>query len=205
MSPRWSAPHAINNAPANHWEHQCQWRKCPKEGQQQTAIALPFCADHLRVITTATAKVRAIEVVIAEQRQADRVTRQVDLVSIVEKSTEPSQPKLGWLYFVRVDDLIKIGYTTNLYQRLRHYPPNAVVLATQPGTMKMEKALHGQFRFALAKGREWFHVRPEIVEHIAGVVAAYGEPSADLQDRYRDANRPHNVTARKGWSGGRAA
>jgi len=205
MSPRWIAPHAIDTAPENHWEHQCQWRKCPKEGQQQTAIDLPFCHEHRQIIIDIGTKVSAIKVVVEEQRIAERVARQVQLVSIVEASAEPSQAKLGWLYFVQVDDLIKIGYTTNLYQRLCHYPPNAIVLATQPGTMKMEKALHGQFRFALAKGREWFHVRPEILEHIAGVVTNYGKPADGLQNRYRDANQTHQVTARRGWSGGRAA
>jgi len=204
---RWTPDHGINGELNMHWDYQCQWRKCAKEGRQHTNVNLPFCHEHLRAVEDVIANVDAIRDAQAKATAAAARARMEASITMLESGQQlkTGAPKPGWLYFIQMEDLIKIGYTTDLYSRLRHYPPNAIVLAIQPGTMKMEKALHGQFRFALAKGREWFHVRPEITDHIAGVVATYGEPPDYLQDRYRDANRPHNVIARRGWSGGRAA
>lgn len=70
------------------------------------------------------------------------------------------------VYYLRVGKLIKIGYTTNLKNRLRSYPPDTKVLATEPGGANLENRRHGEFVAHLRHGKEWFAPAPELIEHI---------------------------------------
>lgn len=56
------------------------------------------------------------------------------------ESDKPERP--GTIYFLQIETYIKIGYTKNLYRRIRQYPPNAVLLAQHDGTPEDEKSLH---------------------------------------------------------------
>ena len=85
----------------------------------------------------------------------------------------PSLPKLAAdlppvVYFVRTsDDLIKIGYTASLRDRRRSLGVKwDDVLAIVPGTLADEQAAHALFAEYLARGREYFHPAPALVEHI---------------------------------------
>ena len=75
----------------------------------------------------------------------------------------------GVIYYLRVGDLIKIGYTWDVEQRMRYYPPNSELLATHPGTRETERQMHHKFLHRVSKGREWFTPCPEIDEHIEEV------------------------------------
>lgn len=83
----------------------------------------------------------------------------------------------GWVYYVRQGDLIKIGYTDNIKQRMRAYAPTGELLAVHPGTLETEKDMHRKFAVALDQGREWFRQRPELMAHIAETVNQFGDPS----------------------------
>lgn len=72
----------------------------------------------------------------------------------------------GHIYYLLVGDLIKIGYTADLEQRMKNYPPNSQLLAGHPGTIKTERQMHSKFFNHLAKGREWFAVHEELISHI---------------------------------------
>lgn len=85
-----------------------------------------------------------------------------------EPSPEP-EPLVGTIYYLRVGDLIKIGFTVNLTGRLQAYPPNSVLLATEMGTPQGERSRHRQFDSALAYGKEWFTPTPELLAHIEQV------------------------------------
>lgn len=75
------------------------------------------------------------------------------------------------VYYVQVGDLIKIGTTSTLRNRLSHFPPDSVLLATEPGGHDVEAARHRQFASLLYDSdtsfREWFHAAPELLDHIA--------------------------------------
>lgn len=88
------------------------------------------------------------------------------------------------VYFLRVGDLIKIGYSGHVYQRLRDYPPNTEILGIFPGTKKVEADLHGRFRYALRKGREWYRPAQEILDYIDDMIDHYGPP--DITDIYSE-------------------
>lgn len=70
------------------------------------------------------------------------------------------------VYYLQVGDLIKIGATTRLADRLQDYPPNRRLLVTEAGDWELETRRRGQFRALLAVGREWFRPGPTLVAHI---------------------------------------
>lgn len=69
--------------------------------------------------------------------------------------TDPTTP--GAVYFIRIGELLKIGWTTNINNRMHRLVPDAV-LHVQPGTRQDEHQYHQQFKDHLAKGKEWFHM-----------------------------------------------
>lgn len=81
----------------------------------------------------------------------------------------------GHVYYLRVDDLVKIGFTTDLTRRLAEYPPNVKVLAAHPGTPQTERAMHRKFAAHLRRGREWFTPCDEIDAHIERVRTDFPE------------------------------
>ena len=72
----------------------------------------------------------------------------------------------GDIYYLRVDEKIKIGWSSNLPQRLMSYPPHMVLLCDHPGTRADERDLHRSFKPSRAAGREWYHPTPELLAHI---------------------------------------
>lgn len=88
----------------------------------------------------------------------------------------------GWVYYMRINGRIKIGYTTNLRQRSRNYPPGTELLAVEPGTREVEKRRHEQFSRSLAQGREWFAESPDLTQHIATLAAQHATPTAAMHE-----------------------
>lgn len=82
------------------------------------------------------------------------------------KAKPLASKRMGIIYFARVDGLIKIGYTTNLKLRIRVL--QAELLATLPGTMDTEKALHAKFGPCWVRG-ELFRPEPELMGYIKSV------------------------------------
>lgn len=82
----------------------------------------------------------------------------------------------GDIYFIRLNDMIKVGWTRDLRGRVRAYGASAELLAYYPATRDDETALHRQLRPALAKGREWYHDGPILNRFIADAVEKHGEP-----------------------------
>lgn len=76
----------------------------------------------------------------------------------------------GLVYFIRFGGLVKIGWTSDLDQRMKEVP-NEEILGTVPGTMDDEKRCHIAFAHLRVKG-EWFRPEPELMEFIADVVLA---------------------------------
>jgi hypothetical protein len=82
----------------------------------------------------------------------------------------------GFVYYIRIDQHIKIGYALDVAKRMRAYPPSAVLLAAHPGTKATEKQMHLEYRRYLDRGREWFTQGPKLMAHIDDVVQKFGDP-----------------------------
>ncbi len=98
---------------------------------------------------------------------------QIDPHSGREVKPPPSKrqprPKTGEIYFARLSDLIKIGFTTNLAERMKDIPHEAL-LGTKPGTMEDERRCHAAFNHLRVKG-EWFRAEPELLAFITDVTS----------------------------------
>lgn len=87
------------------------------------------------------------------------------------ESQEPEPVQLkhndrpGWVYFIRVDGLIKIGWSSYPRQRFKQLRPTEV-LHWLPGTMEDEQQLHRGFRHLRAKGREYYRPDKELLHFI---------------------------------------
>lgn len=83
---------------------------------------------------------------------------------------------LGEIYFVQIDSLIKVGWTSKLADRVRSYGPNAELLANYPATRADEVLLHQQLAPARYRGREWYEDSPIVRDYIARAIQTHGPP-----------------------------
>ncbi|WP_183665782.1 GIY-YIG nuclease family protein [Neomicrococcus aestuarii] len=100
---------------------------------------MPLCERHLAKAWAEFEVLHGAEVENAKDERAD--------------FGDPNLP--GVVYFVRVMDMLKIGWTSNLRGRISTLQADAL-LHFQQGTRKDEAAYHKQFREHLVAGREWF-------------------------------------------------
>lgn len=107
-------------------------------------------------------------------RARDAKARADNKLRAARVAAEPEST--GHVYYMRINGQIKIGYTANLRQRSRNYPPGTELLAIEPGTTALERERHLQFSRSLARGREWFAESEDLTAHIAEVAAKHKIP-----------------------------
>lgn len=116
-------------------EATCCWPHC--ENRSWFEIELPLCQKH-------AARTHLVV--------GDMVPKTVDEKRAVR--SRAASTREGVIYFMEYGELIKIGFTTNLAERLYKIRGRGVlgkVLATVPGTMRDEKAVLMRF------GEHWEH------------------------------------------------
>lgn len=92
-----------------------------------------------------------------------------------------NHPSASVVYYLRWGDLIKIGTTRNLWQRVGSIPHDRL-LAIEPGSYELESVRHDEFRqFRAYRNREWFKDCNEIRRHVNALRRTYGDP---LEKRY---------------------
>jgi hypothetical protein len=70
------------------------------------------------------------------------------------------------VYAVRIDGLIKIGFSADIVRRLDWYRCHIgepELLAFAAGDLKAEAALHKRFKTYRARGKEWYHPTTELL------------------------------------------
>lgn len=131
----------------------------------------PICARH------------AIKIHIAVYESAGEMIRgevpeaAVDAFAAQQDARKERLKEQSQVYYVRIGDRIKIGYTQNMKQRMSELRvPLENVLATEPGDAALERERH----LAFAAGRhgrlEEFNPSRELLAHIQSVVAKNGPP-----------------------------
>lgn len=91
-----------------------------------------------------------------------------------------SKHRPGMIYYLRVGENIKIGFSTYVEDRLRSYPPDSKLLAQHPGTPALEQTIHRKFFNHLSYGREWFTPCKEIDSHIQDVHHKFPKDNKNL-------------------------
>lgn len=74
------------------------------------------------------------------------------------------------VYYMRIGDRCKIGYTTNLLERLRTINPEEL-MAIELGDPALERQRHAQFKKLRTHG-EWFRMQEPLTSHVARVAEA---------------------------------
>lgn len=154
------------------WHH-CCWPLCPKPAHD--AFHVPMCDFHGRLVH-ADVDATLIE---PEATQYERLTRQTNLIrnrSHAARQATPVSERPGHIYYLRIGDVIKIGYASRLVARLRTYPPSMVLLAVHKGTLKDEAELHARFSPDRRAGREWYEQSERLQAHITAMRRQFGIP-----------------------------
>lgn len=135
---------------------------------------MPICREHAAQAWKAFEDVEpeSYKRVIRGEASEVAAERKAAKAHAVQKKRDNSR-RPGAIYYVQIADRVKIGFTTDLYQRMMHYPPHSVLLAVHPGTPLVERDMHQKFSRYLADGREWFHPSEELTKHMEDVEAHY--------------------------------
>lgn len=130
----------------------------------------PVCMRH------ATLLLEFIDDRVAERGSALQVAREV--MTQDKPDVQPPTPlKPTWrgtpvVYYIRVGSYIKVGHSANLAERMRAYPPDAELLAMEPGSRLLESKRLKQFSRYRSAAREWFEPGPLLLQHIKSLQAA---------------------------------
>ena len=113
--------------------------------------------------------------------------RQVPLDAYTDEERAEIKEALqyGWVYYLRVGDQVKIGFSTDVRRRLRSYPPGSELLAVEPGEKKLERRRHNEFAEWLVAGREWFQPSAELLQHTRDLVTLHGS-AGQYAHNYRE-------------------
>lgn len=176
----------------------CAIRGCrttvPNWGKKELVVCLEHATDIWQMVEDHDDAPHIFEAVRQETARRDKVRAKRKVVEIEAERKRNRRPVAqGDVYYARVGSLIKVGWTQNLYERIRSYGADAELLAHFPGTRDDEKYLHRNLRPSRAKGNEWYHDDPIIRAFIALVIRQHGPP------RFTDAGwtRPKQVVAGK--------
>lgn len=102
------------------------------------------------------------------------------------------QDRDGFVYYLKVGERIKVGYSVDVKRRMRAYPPGSELLAVEPGDRDLETQRHRQFAGSLLDGREWFRPTPDLLELVAEIVSVHGEPKR-FAHHYRRNQQPMRI------------
>lgn len=102
-------------------------------------------------------------------------TDRAERTELAENKLRGENP--GFVYYIHIDPYIKIGYAKNVRTRMRAYPPNAELLAVEPGSLTIERERHKHFDADRQAGREWFRRSDALNLHIAQLVEQHGDPA----------------------------
>ena len=174
--------------PMQPWEMWCSFGKHRSSTltnlKHQYAGASICAACQMEVVENLRAVVdipEMSEAMYIRARKRDEAARVDNKLRAHREATDPNST--GFVYYMRINGRIKIGYTANLRQRSRNYPPGTELLAIEPGTRQLEKERHDQFARTLAQGREWFAESPELRTLIDHLAKQHGVPT-DAMHQY---------------------
>lgn len=176
--------------------HRDKWTRCIVPGCKFTTskllnftsgIAIAICSLHQIAVwehvndelddpdlseARAAMKARRDAILLAEQ---EWLAAEAEL-DREERRARQSPDALGQIYYARVGGLIKVGWTSDLYERIRSYGPDAELLAHYKATRRDETALHRNLAPSRAKGREWYHDDAIIRAFVSLALREHGEP-----------------------------
>lgn len=151
----------------------CGWVGCVEYALVGTEVK--FCLSHIAIVTAHGLKDGRVFAIV-EEMMSEFVNE-----AATAKAGKPRDVD-GHVYFLLSDNLVKIGWASDLDQRMKAYSPGARILAVMPGTRQDETRMHRKFADLKGNRREWFTYHPRIMEEVERIVAEHGDPPRDLNE-----------------------
>lgn len=151
----------------------CCWPDCFREVEHAD---VPLCEGHFRDVGMAWFRdnielVRGVTEVASQEIMFDRVRRDAEFRrperDALAEQMRAEREAGAVVYYLRIGDRIKIGFTVNLPQRLMALRLDpSVVLATEPGGRDVEQRRHREFADERYGRREDFAPSDRLLAHI---------------------------------------
>lgn len=142
---------------------------------------LPLCTRHQAVVWKSVERDKANPAVLAATTILDELENQDRAVDQHKRDKEEHLKRTaGDLYFIKLNGLIKVGWTRDLPTRIKSYGASVEVLCHYPGSRDDETNLHRQLKPARARGREWYHDGDIIRMYIDRAIAQHGAPRIEV-------------------------
>lgn len=144
--------------------------------------------------TDLEARQLGIELSLEEAMVIGREKYEYDLAAGCAYPSKPGLPPIldrdhpPIVYYMRLGEFVKIGTTCVLRQRFDAIHPQGV-MAVEWGYYELERQRHNQFIDAHSHG-EWFHLRPELVDHIFTIREAFRGDRGEGSDEWIAARLP---------------
>lgn len=165
-------------------------RDCGREGRHQ-AGPLSICTNHLGVLVDGVLDVAATQAaaMIADGRRTpggielQMIEVLADIQRMRRAARYEAEGRASCVYFVERQGYVKIGSTVNIPARMRALSSGGqmldgmtvgpvTLLATTPGGLAEELALHKRFRrLRVDRKREWFRYEGALRELVEGLQA----------------------------------
>lgn len=174
-------------------------------GKRDIPGGIRLCEEHARMFLDT---LKPADEVWVDRRSLDQLRREADAYRQERKQDRPleqrireleaevreltalpprerrkqKQPVDGYIYFLLSDNLVKIGWASDLDARMKAYSPGARILAVKPGTKQDEGRLHKKFAHLKTNRREWFTYSPQVMEEVERTTKAHGSPPRELNE-----------------------
>jgi hypothetical protein len=146
-------------------------RKCAGYVLNGTPVSL--CYDHaFQVYLNMHARVTG-----EMKGHFERLRRAELNIPLVDPLVTMAYEEQSQVYYIRIGEWIKIGYTANMRQRINSLRVEAKdILATEPGGRAKERERHLQFANIRQGRRENFERTADLLTHIGRVRREHGKP-----------------------------
>ncbi len=142
---------------------ECCWPECEK----RIEAGWPLCERHYRKVGARFLSERSIFSPEMGREHRERQQQEYQESLVRHRAAVEAQAQV---YYVRIGDYVKIGYSINVAQRMRslRVDPDAL-LATEPGGLMLEQQRHAQFADERVGKRENFNPSRRLLAHIAAL------------------------------------
>lgn len=154
-------------------------KRCPvRPIRESVQFALPLCKEHYDAYMEALDLLRRLEKAEETINTAFEIEHnelkllRPDPAEIERKKRERQEHAV--VYYVRLRDTIKIGYTSDMRGRMASLLPDEL-LAMEPGGEALERMRHRQFAHIKIRG-ERFEIAADLLAHVEMLRGHFGKP-----------------------------
>lgn len=155
------------------------WKRLEYENpkRRDVQVLLPLCLEHAVIAWQMVQTSRDQPTLIETNEMVRKRTEAKAAAAEEAEKARFLRRREGDIYFVRLGPLVKVGWSRDLYSRLKSYGASAEVLCHYPATRDDEMYLHRQLKPARAAGNEWYEDGPVIAMFLQEALNKYGPPT----------------------------